>query len=46
MQGMREVKEWMSKSSSVPLEQLEPHMFAYRDGDAAEHLLRFAASIP
>ncbi|KAK9841739.1 hypothetical protein WJX84_011851 [Apatococcus fuscideae] len=43
--GMREVKEWMSKSSSVPLEQLEPHMFAFRDGDAAEHLLRVAGGL-
>ncbi|KAK9843108.1 hypothetical protein WJX74_007123 [Apatococcus lobatus] len=43
--GMREVKEWMSKSSSVPLDKLEPHMFAYRDGDAAEHLLRVAGGL-
>ena len=39
---MREVEEWMSQSSGIPLEELRPHMFLLRDRDATSHLMRYA----
>ena len=39
-QGVREVEEWMSGSSGIPLEELRPYMFLFRDKDASGHLLR------
>ncbi len=42
VQGVREVEEWMSRSSGIPLEELRPHMFLFRDKDATSHLLRCA----
>ena len=41
-QGVREVEEWMSRSSGIPLEELRPYMFLFRDKDASGHLLRRA----
>lgn len=40
MQGVREVEEWMSQASGIPLEELRPHMFLLRDRDATSHLMR------
>ncbi len=36
------MEEWMSRSSGIPLEELRPHMFLFRDKDATSHLLRCA----
>eukprot|EP00887_Chlorella_sp_A99_P003870 scaffold11.g3870.t1 len=43
--GVREVEEWMSRASGVPLEQLRPYMFLLRDRDATGHLLRVAGGL-
>ncbi len=43
-QGVREVEEWMSQSSGIPLEELRPHMFLLRDRDATSHLMRFVSA--
>ncbi|KAK9789587.1 hypothetical protein WJX73_010533 [Symbiochloris irregularis] len=40
--GIREVEEWMSRSSGLALQNLMPHLFCYTDRDATEHLLRVA----
>ncbi len=40
LQGVREIEEWMSRSSGVPLETLRKHLFLFRDRDATSHLLR------
>lgn len=40
VQGIREVEEWMSRSSGISLQKLMPHLFCYTDRDATEHLLR------
>ena len=32
----------MSRSSGIPLEELRPHMFLFRDKDATGHLMRCA----
>lgn len=40
LQGVREIEEWMSRSSGIPLETLRKHLFLYRDRDATSHLLR------
>ena len=45
-QGVREVEEWMSRSSGIPLEELRPYMFLFRDKDASGHLLRCALLQP
>ena len=42
-QGVREVEEWMSQTSGIPLEELRPHMFLLRDRDATGHLMRSAS---
>ena len=44
LQGVREVEEWMSQTSGIPLEELRPHMFLLRDRDATGHLMRSASS--
>ena len=43
LQGVREVEEWMSQTSGIPLEELRPHMFLLRDRDATGHLMRSAS---
>lgn len=45
VQGVREVEEWMSQSSGIPLEELRPHMFLLRDRDATSHLMRSAGCL-
>lgn len=43
--GVREVEEWMSQSSGIPLEQLRPYLFLLRDRDATHHLLRVSGGL-
>jgi glutamyl-tRNA reductase len=43
--GVREVEEWMARSSGVPLEELRPHLFLLRDRDATQHLLRVSGGL-
>ncbi|CAI5980676.1 unnamed protein product [Closterium sp. NIES-65] len=43
--GIREVTEWMSKSSGVPVEELRPHLFLLRQRDATQHLLRVSSGL-
>ena len=43
--GVREVEEWMSRISGVPLEELRPYLFLNRDRDAVWHLLRVSAGL-
>jgi glutamyl-tRNA reductase len=43
--GVREVEEWMSHSSGIPLEELRKHMFLYRDRDATHHLFRVSGGL-
>lgn len=43
--GVREVEEWMSQSSGVPVEELRPYLFLLRDRDATHHLMRVAGGL-
>lgn len=43
--GVREVEEWMSKASGIPLEELRPYLFLLRDRDATGHLLRVSGGL-
>eukprot|EP00891_Asterochloris_glomerata_P001193 jgi/Astpho2/1193/e_gw1.00022.9.1_t len=43
--GVREVEEWMSQTSGIPLRELRKHMFLFRDRDATAHLLRVAGGL-
>ena len=43
--GVREVEDWLSRSSGVPLEELRPYLFLLRDRDATHHLLRVAGGL-
>jgi glutamyl-tRNA reductase len=43
--GVREVEEWMSRASGVPLEELRPYLFLLRDRDATSHLLRVSGGL-
>ncbi|KAI8465917.1 MAG: glutamyl-tRNA reductase precursor [Monoraphidium minutum] len=43
--GVREVEEWLSRSSGVPLEELRPYLFLLRDRDATQHLLRVSGGL-
>eukprot|EP00475_Leptophrys_vorax_P003126 TRINITY_DN11811_c0_g1_i1.p1 TRINITY_DN11811_c0_g1~~TRINITY_DN11811_c0_g1_i1.p1 ORF type:complete len:533 (-),score=46.88 TRINITY_DN11811_c0_g1_i1:86-1684(-) len=43
--GIREVTEWMSKSSGVPIEELRKHLFLLRQRDATQHLLRVSSGL-
>lgn len=43
--GVREVTEWMSKTSGLPVEVLRPHLFLLRQKDATQHLLRVASGL-
>ena len=43
--GVREVEEWMSKASGIPLDELRPHLFLLRDRDATSHLLRVSGGL-
>jgi len=43
--GVREVEDWMCRSSGVALEELRPYLFLLRDRDATAHLLRVSAGL-
>lgn len=43
--GVREVEQWLSRSSGVPLEELRPYFFLLRDRDATHHLLRVSGGL-
>lgn len=43
--GVREVEDWLSRASGVPLADLRPHLFLLRDRDATGHLLRVSAGL-
>jgi len=43
--GLSSIKEFMSKYSNVCLEDLEPHLFDFRQEDAVLHLMKVAAGL-
>lgn len=43
--GIREVMEWMSKTSGIPASDLKDHLFILRDSDATRHLFEVAAGL-
>jgi glutamyl-tRNA reductase len=43
--GVREIEEWMSCMSGVPLEELRPYLFLKKNRDATWHLLRVASGL-
>ncbi|XP_064960499.1 glutamyl-tRNA reductase 2-like [Musa acuminata AAA Group] len=43
--GIREVTEWMSKTSGIPVSELRQHLFVLRDGDATRHLFEVSAGL-
>ena len=43
--GVREVEEWMSRYSGIPLEDLREHLFLLRDQDATSHLLKVSGGL-
>jgi len=43
--GVREVEEWMSKQSGIPLDELRPYLFLLRDRDAVNHVLQVSAGL-
>ncbi|CAK9237678.1 unnamed protein product [Sphagnum troendelagicum] len=43
--GVREVTEWMSKTSGIPVHELREHLFILRDRDATQHLFRVSAGL-
>ena len=43
--GVREVEEWMSRSSGIPLDELRPYLFLLRDRDATSHILRVSGGL-
>eukprot|EP01018_Ginkgo_biloba_P002809 Gb_37725 [translate_table: standard] len=43
--GIREVTEWMSKTSGIPLGELRQHLFMLRDNDASQHLFQVSSGL-
>ncbi|XP_024366862.1 glutamyl-tRNA reductase 2 [Physcomitrium patens] len=43
--GVKEVTEWMSKTSGIPVENLMEHLFVLRDQDATQHLFRVSSGL-
>ncbi|XP_039116806.1 glutamyl-tRNA reductase 2-like [Dioscorea cayenensis subsp. rotundata] len=43
--GIREVTEWMSKTSGIPVLELRQHLFLLRDSDATRHLFQVSAGL-
>ncbi|KAJ6829590.1 glutamyl-tRNA reductase 2-like [Iris pallida] len=43
--GIREVMEWMSKTSGIPVSELREHLFMLRDSDATRHLFEVSAGL-
>jgi len=43
--GVKEIEDWLSKKSGLPIEELRPHLFLLRDRDAIRHLLRVSGGL-
>ncbi|XP_010908073.2 glutamyl-tRNA reductase 2 [Elaeis guineensis] len=43
--GIREVTEWMAKTSGIPVSELRQHLFMLRDSDATRHLFEVSAGL-
>lgn len=43
--GVREVEDWLSRSSGVPIHELRPYLFLLKDRDATHHLLRVSGGL-
>lgn len=43
--GVKEVTEWMSKTSGISVEDLMEHIFILRDQDATQHLFRVSSGL-
>lgn len=43
--GIREVIEWMAKTSGIPVSELRQHLFILRDSDASRHLFEVSAGL-
>ncbi|KAJ6836197.1 glutamyl-tRNA reductase 2-like [Iris pallida] len=43
--GIREVMEWMAKTSGIPVSELREHLFMLRDSDATRHLFEVSAGL-
>ncbi|KAJ7529742.1 hypothetical protein O6H91_15G063800 [Diphasiastrum complanatum] len=43
--GVREISEWMSKTSGIPIGELREHLFILQNRDATEHLFRVASGL-
>ncbi|WOL04318.1 hypothetical protein Cni_G13039 [Canna indica] len=43
--GIREVTEWMSKTSGIPVSELREHLFMLQDNDATRHLFEVSAGL-
>eukprot|EP00252_Welwitschia_mirabilis_P020671 TRINITY_DN5106_c0_g1_i1.p1 TRINITY_DN5106_c0_g1~~TRINITY_DN5106_c0_g1_i1.p1 ORF type:complete len:532 (+),score=116.95 TRINITY_DN5106_c0_g1_i1:210-1805(+) len=43
--GIREVTEWMCKTSGIPVEELRKNLFILRDNDASQHLFQVASGL-
>ncbi|XP_042470461.1 glutamyl-tRNA reductase 2-like isoform X2 [Zingiber officinale] len=43
--GIREVIDWMAKTSGIPVTELREHLFMLRDTDATKHLFEVAAGL-
>ncbi|KAK1324171.1 hypothetical protein QJS10_CPA02g00194 [Acorus calamus] len=43
--GIREVTEWMSKKSGIPVSELREHLFLLRDKDATQHVFEVSAGL-
>lgn len=43
--GVKEIEDWMTRASGVPIEELRPYLFLLRDHDATSHLFHVSAGL-
>ena len=43
--GVREIEDYLSRTSGIPHEELRPYLFLLRDRDAVHHLLRVSGGL-
>ncbi|XP_010275509.1 PREDICTED: glutamyl-tRNA reductase 1, chloroplastic-like [Nelumbo nucifera] len=43
--GIREVIDWMAKTSGIPVSELREHLFLLHDNDATQHLFEVASGL-
>ncbi|XP_077234013.1 glutamyl-tRNA reductase 1, chloroplastic-like [Tasmannia lanceolata] len=43
--GILEVKEWMAKTSGIPVSELQQHLFMLHNNDATQHLFEVSAGL-